>query len=100
MNNIETIGIIGSILTSASFVPQVIKSWQSRDTSGVSIWNPLVGLTSGIFWMIYAVSLNILPVIISTAFIGACNISLIIMKLTYDRNNELAVSAQVAKVTI
>lgn len=87
MNNIESIGLIGSILTSISFLPQVIKSWQSKDTTAVSIWNPLVGLVSGVFWLVYAVSLNIMPVLISTSFIGACNISLIIMKLTYDRQN-------------
>ena len=94
VNNIESIGLIGSVLTSLSFFPQVIKSWQSRDTSGVSIWNPLVGLLSGVFWLVYAVSLNIMPVLVSTIFIGTCNIALIFMKLIYDRNNEAAVTAE------
>jgi MtN3 and saliva related transmembrane protein len=86
MNHVESIGLIGSILTSFSYLPQVIKSWQSRDLSGVSIWNPIVALISGAFWLYYAVALSITPVLISTVFIGACNVALVVMKLIYDRD--------------
>jgi MtN3 and saliva related transmembrane protein len=86
MNHIETIGLIGSFLTSLSYLPQVIKSWQSKNLSGVSIWNPVVALISGAFWLYYAVALSITPVLVSTAVIGACNVTLVIMKLIYVRD--------------
>lgn len=82
--NTETIGLIGSVLTSMSFLPQVIKSWQSKNLTGVSICNPIVGLISGAFWLYYAVSLMIVPILISTIFIGVCNLALVAMKLLYD----------------
>lgn len=90
MYNIEKIGLIGSILTSLSFLPQVIKSWQSKNLTGVSILNPVVGLISGAFWFYYAMALRITPVLVSTVFIGACNVSLIVLKLIYDRETRPA----------
>ena len=86
MNRVESVGLIGSILTSLSYLPQVIKSRHSKDLSGVSIWNPIVGLVSGAFWLYYAVALEIMPVLFSTVFIGGCNIALILMKVICDRD--------------
>ncbi|MGV8998251.1 MAG: SemiSWEET family sugar transporter [Parvibaculaceae bacterium] len=47
------IGYAAAFLTTASFVPQAIKTIRTRDTEGISVLMYL-GFTTGVFfWMVY-----------------------------------------------
>lgn len=47
------IGYVAAFLTTASFLPQAIKTIRSRDTEGISVLMYL-GFTTGVFlWMVY-----------------------------------------------
>lgn len=47
------IGYLAAFLTTASFVPQAIKTIRTRDTEGISVLMYL-GFTAGVFfWMVY-----------------------------------------------
>lgn len=61
------IGYAAAILTSVAFVPQALKSWQTRDLSGVSL--PMYSLfTVGmVMWLVYGVMLGSWPIIIANA---------------------------------
>lgn len=49
------IGYLAAFLTTASFVPQAIKTIRTRDTEGISVLMYL-GFTAGVFfWMVYGV---------------------------------------------
>lgn len=55
---IETIGFIAAFLTTASFLPQTIKTLRSRDTSGISLWMYSMFVVGVFFWLIYGILLG------------------------------------------
>lgn len=61
------VGYAAAILTTVAFVPQALKSWATRDLSGVSL--PMYSLfTVGMaMWLIYGVMLDSWPIIIANA---------------------------------
>lgn len=61
------IGYTAAILTTVAFVPQTLKSWQTRDLSGVSL--PMYSLfTVGmVMWLVYGAMLGSWPIIIANA---------------------------------
>ena len=67
MNAFEIAGIIAAILTTASFVPQVVHTIQRRSADDISsVW--LVMFGAGIaLWFVYGVWMNALPIILANA---------------------------------
>lgn len=55
---IEIIGLVAAFLTTISFLPQVIKTIKTKDTSSISLLMYSL-FTSGVFlWMIYGILLE------------------------------------------
>jgi len=67
MNAFEIAGIIAAILTTASFVPQVVHTLQRRSADDISaVW--LVMFGTGIsLWFVYGIWMNSLPIILANA---------------------------------
>jgi MtN3 and saliva related transmembrane protein len=60
---ITVIGLAAAFCTTVAFLPQVIKTWQTRSTKDISLVMFLV-FTTGIFlWLVYGVMLSDLPLI-------------------------------------
>ena len=47
-----------------SFLPQVIKTWKSKEADQISIFLLILTLLSGVFYNIYAFMLDLAPVIV------------------------------------
>ncbi len=64
---IDAIGFVAGILTTAAFIPQVMKSWTTRDLAGISL--SMYGLfTVGVaLWLIYGIALDSWPIILTNA---------------------------------
>ena len=58
LTSLDALGFVAGALTTAAFVPQVIKSWTSRDLTGVSL--RMYGLfTAGVaLWLLYGIALG------------------------------------------
>ncbi len=61
------LGYAAAFLTTVSFMPQALKSWRTRDLSGISL--PMYALfTLGVaFWLGYGIAIDSLPVIVANA---------------------------------
>src|SRR3954471_12529049 len=58
---VEVIGYLAAVLTTASFFPQVWKTWRSRSASDLSAVM-LTMFTIGVFlWLVYGVALASVP---------------------------------------
>lgn len=64
LNSLDTLGFVAGALTTASFLPQVVKSWATRDLSGISL--RMYGLfTSGVaLWLVYGVLVGNVPIVL------------------------------------
>ena len=67
LNSLDTLGFVAGAFTTASFLPQVIKSWTTRDLSGISL--RMYGLfTSGVaLWLLYGVLVGNEPIVLWNA---------------------------------
>ena len=79
------IGTVAGILVLLSFVPQIVKAYKTKKMFDVSI-HLMILIASGMFlWVVYGI-IRSDPVIIGTNAIGfALNVTLLIMKLKYDK---------------
>jgi len=89
----DTIGTVAGILVLSSFIPQLIKAYKTKKMSDVSI-HLMILIASGMFlWVIYGF-IRSDPVIIGTNATGfALNITLLVMKLRYDKMHRSTVRA-------
>jgi MtN3 and saliva related transmembrane protein len=64
---IDSVGFVAGALTTAAFVPQVVKSWQTRDLSGVSLRMYSLFTLGVALWLAYGLMLMSWPVIVCNA---------------------------------
>jgi len=83
MDYIEIIGLAAATLTTAAFIPQVIKTWRTKDVSGLSL--PMFSMfTLGILlWFLYGVMTHSRPIILANTVTGILSIMLLILKIKY-----------------
>lgn len=81
----DIIGTIAGILVLLSFIPQIMKAYKTKKMFDVSA-HLMIMIASGMFlWIIYGF-IRSDPVIIGTNATGvALNITLLVMKLRYDK---------------
>jgi MtN3 and saliva related transmembrane protein len=83
MDYIFIVGITAAILTTAAFVPQVIKAHQSRHTQDLSLLMYLLFAAGITLWIIYGFSLHSIPVIAANSVTLVLSLYLIFLKVKY-----------------
>lgn len=61
----EIIGIVASILTTLSFLPQTIKVIKTRNTNSLSLMMYSVFVIGILLWLLYGILLGNLPIILA-----------------------------------
>ncbi len=61
----DLIGYGAAILTTAAFIPQALKSWSSRDLSGVSLSMYSLFTLGVALWLLYGIALQSWPIILA-----------------------------------
>jgi len=80
---IEYLGFFAGVLTVSSFLPQVIRTWRTRQTRDLSLGMFALLTTASSLWMIYGAVTKDLPVILTNAGMVAMNGALAVAKLRY-----------------
>jgi MtN3 and saliva related transmembrane protein len=79
----EACGYLGSLLSSITFLPQVIKTWQTKSAGDLSLVMLCIVFISTVVWLIYAFAYSLLPVIICNSIVCVLSVFLLYFKLTY-----------------
>jgi MtN3 and saliva related transmembrane protein len=83
MDFVTVLGFAAALLTTFSFLPQMIKTWQSKSAKDVS-FVMLIFFNSGILlWLIYGIILQQLPVIFANAMTLFFNMIILWLKIKY-----------------
>lgn len=83
MNTVDLIGSVAATLTTASFIPQVIKVLRSRHTKDISL-GMYATFTIGVaMWLLYGISLSSWPIIIANFITLLLAGSVLVMKLRF-----------------
>ncbi len=84
-NHIEIIGFIAAFLTTAAFLPQVYKTWKTKDVSGLSLPMLLMFFVGIVLWLVYAIYINSPSMIMANVITIVSSFFLIYFKIKYDK---------------
>jgi MtN3 and saliva related transmembrane protein len=83
MDTVTMLGLLAGILTTSSFIPQVIKIYKTRETKDISLAMFIV-LCSGIsMWAIYGFYIRSLPVIFANTISFVFAFIIVVFKIKY-----------------
>ena len=85
MNYIEIIGFIAAFLTTAAFLPQVYKTWKTKDVSGLSLPMLLMFFIGVSGWLVYGFLIHSPSMIFANAITFVSAFILVYYKIKYNK---------------
>ena len=83
MDFVTILGLVAATFTTLSFLPQMMKTWQTKSAKDVS-FVMLICFNIGIFlWLIYGISLNALPIILANGVTLVFTLIILWLKIKY-----------------
>lgn len=80
---ITALGLLAGVLTTLSFLPQLLKAWKSRSTHDISVGMFALLAAGVVLWIVYGVLTRDVPVIVANSvtllFVGL----ILALKLRY-----------------
>jgi len=83
MDSITLLGLAAGTLTTAAFLPQLIKTWKSRSTKDISLLMYVVICTGILLWLIYGFCIGSLPVIAANIATLLIATAILILKIRF-----------------
>lgn len=85
MTALDILGLVASVFTTSSFVPQVWRTWKTRDVSGISLPTYLI-ITIGLaLWLLYGILRGDLPLIVANAVMVVLTGAITVMKISFSK---------------
>ncbi len=82
----DWIGSVAAVLTTVSFVPQVWKTWRSRDVSGISVTMYAVFTIGVSLWLVYGIVLQAWPIIVANAVTLSLALLILGMRIRFGKS--------------
>ncbi len=79
----EFFGFTAAVLTSIAFSPQLIKIFKTKSADDVSLSMLIIFISGLIFWIVYGIKVNSIPVLAANITTLILNISILILKVNY-----------------
>jgi MtN3 and saliva related transmembrane protein len=79
------LGTVAGLLSTSSFVPQVLKAWREGDTDAISKRMYIVTVTAFVLWTAYGFVIGSLPLIVFNALSLVLSGTILALKLRDDR---------------
>ena len=80
---LNVLGFFAGVLTTAAFVPQVLKIWRTRSARDVSLAMYAVFTTGVVLWLVYGIALGSVPIIVANVLTLVLALAVLLMKLRY-----------------
>ena len=85
MNALDLLGLVATCFTTSSFVPQVWRTWKTRDVSGISLPTYVI-ITIGLaLWLVYGWLRGDMPLMVANAVMVVLTGAITVMKLRCER---------------
>ena len=85
-NTIDFIGYIAATCTTLSFLPQLVRVLRLRSAREISLGMFLIFSVGTALWLIYGLLSHSKPVVAANAVTFVLAISILVLKLRFDRN--------------
>ncbi len=88
-NYITTLGLIAGVLTTIAYLPQLIKTWQTKSAHDLS-WSMLTVLCTGIIlWLVYGFYIQNIPIIAANIVTFVFTSMILVLKIKYKQESEV-----------
>jgi MtN3 and saliva related transmembrane protein len=81
--DLDWLGYMAAVLTTASFVPQALKTIRTRDTHSISTAMYAIFTTGVLLWLAYGVAIDSWPIVLSNALTALLAGTVLALKLRY-----------------
>jgi MtN3 and saliva related transmembrane protein len=83
MELVDFVGYMAATLTTAAFLPQVLKVWRSKSTKDLALPTLLSFILGVGMWLVYGLLVNSTPVIIANAVTLVLNLVILRFKIKF-----------------
>ncbi|MEK6531197.1 MAG: SemiSWEET transporter [Deltaproteobacteria bacterium] len=80
---VTILGLIGGVLTTVSFLPQVVKTWRTRSVNDISLFMYALLSLGIIIWIIYGIIIGSMPIIAANAVTLVLTAIMLVFKIRY-----------------
>ena len=81
--NTEFYGYFAAILTTAAFLPQLIKTLKTKKADDVSLVTLIMFIVGVGFWIIYGLKISSFPILLANIITFILNLLILISKIYY-----------------
>lgn len=81
----EFIGFVAALLTTVAFLPQVYKTWKTKDVSSLSLPMLLLFFTGIVLWLVYGVLKDSPSMVFANATTVVSTLLLLRFKIKYQK---------------
>ena len=79
----DILGYSAGVVTSLTFLPQVIKTWKEKSAGDISLLMFIIAATNEVMWVGYGILKNDWVIILTNAVVLVMSITMIYLKLRY-----------------
>ena len=83
--NIEFFGYFAAILTTAAFLPQLIKTLKTKKADDVSLITLIMFITGVGSWIVYGYEISSSPILVANIITLILNLFILISKIYYSK---------------
>ena len=84
--NIEVFGYIAAVLTTAAFLPQLIKTLKTKKADDVSLITLIMFIIGVLCWIIYGYKISSIPILIANLITLILNLLILISKIYFSKS--------------
>ena len=84
--NIEIFGYIAAILTTAAFLPQLIKTLKTKKADDVSLITLVMFIIGVLCWIIYGYKISSIPILLANLITLILNLLILISKIYFSKS--------------
>lgn len=85
-DTIDVVGYVAATCTTASFLPQLVRVLRLRSARDISLGMFLIFSIGTVLWLTYGLLAHSKPVVAANAVTLVLSISILVLKLRFDRN--------------
>ena len=83
--NVEIFGYIAAILTTAAFLPQLIKTLKTKKADDVSLITLIMFIVGVLCWIIYGYKISSIPILLANLITLLLNLLILISKIYFSK---------------
>jgi MtN3 and saliva related transmembrane protein len=80
---IDILGYTAGLLTSLTFLPQVIKTWKEKSAKNISLMTFIIAVANVSLWIVYGILLHNWVIILTNSAVLTMSLIMVYFKLTF-----------------